>query len=83
MTAAAAIQNNTIWLEASNYDVVALNTKLSSHVSELSNALRQGVPACPDSSREGFYDVELPSGWSYIHVHDGARTVYLVAFSPN
>jgi hypothetical protein len=83
MSAAAALQNDTTWLEPRNYDVVALNPKLSSHVSELKNALRNGVPACPDTNREGFYDVELSSGWSYIHVHDGAQTVYLVAFSRN
>ncbi len=80
---AVALQNDTLWLETRNYGVVALNDKLSAYVPELAKALGQGVPAFPDNSRDGFYDVELSSGWSYIHVHDDARTVYLVAFSRN
>ncbi len=83
MAATAALKNDTIWLQAGDYDVVALNDKLSSHVPELSKALRHGVPVLPDSSRYGFYDVELSNGWSYIHVYDDARTVYLVAYSRN
>jgi hypothetical protein len=83
MTCAAPVQNDTIWLEFKNYAVVPLNSRLSSHVSELRNALGEGVPAYPDNSRDGFYDIELESGWSYVHIHDDARTVYLVAFSRN
>ena len=83
MTTAAALQNDTIWLESTNYHVVALNDKLSSHVSDLKRELRSGIPAYADHSRDGFYDVELNNGWAYIHVHDVARTVYLVAFSRN
>ncbi len=81
--AAAALQNDTIWLQSGNYNVVSLNSKLSSHIPELKRALKIGVPAYPDNSRDGFYDVELNDGWSYIHVHDNARTVYLVAYSRN
>ena len=80
---AVALQNDTLWLETRNYDVVALNEKLTAYLPELSKALGQGIPAYPDNSRGGFYDVELSSGWSYIHVRDDARTVYLVAFSRN
>jgi hypothetical protein len=83
MSMAAALQNDTIWLESANYQVLPLNEKLSSHVPELRNELRAGVPAYPDGSRQGFYDVELKNGWAYVHVHDSARTVYLVAFSRN
>ena len=83
MTTAAALQNDTIWLESTNYHVVALNEKLSSHVSELKRELRSGIPAYTDHSRDGFYQQELINGWAYIHVHDAARTVYLVAFSRN
>ena len=83
MTTAAALQNGTIWLESANYHVVPLNDKLSSHVTELKRELRAGIPAYPDNSRTGFYDVELNNGWAYVHVHDVARTVYLVAFSRN
>jgi hypothetical protein len=39
------------------------------------------VPAYPDTSRRNFYDVELPSGWAYIHIRDDKQTVYLVAYS--
>ena len=83
MASAAALQNDTIWLQANNYSVVSLNSKLSSHVQELAGAIRQGVSAYPDDHRDGFYDVELDNGWSYIHVRDDARTVYLVAYSRN
>jgi len=83
MSCAAAVQNDTIWLESKNYDIVPLNSRVASHVSELTSALRQGVPAYPDNAREGFYDIELESGWSYIHVHENAQTVYLIAHSGN
>jgi hypothetical protein len=82
MAMAAALQNE-IWLQATNYSVVSLNSKLSPYIPELTMALRNGVPAYPDSGRDGFYDVELNHGWGYIHVHDDARTVYMVAFSRN
>jgi len=82
-SAAAAIQNDTIWLQPTGYSIVSLNSKLSSHVPELARALRNGVPGLPDSNRGGFYDVETDGGRSYIHIHDHARTVYLVAFSRN
>ena len=83
MTCAAPAQNETIWLNTKNYNVVALNTRIASHVPELRNAIRDGVTAYADETRPNFYDVELASGWSYVHVHDDARTVYLVAFSRN
>jgi hypothetical protein len=83
MASAAAIQNDTIWLQPKDYSIVSLNPKLSSHVPELARALRNGVPALPDNSRDGFYDVELDGGRSYIHIHDNARRIYLVAFSRN
>jgi hypothetical protein len=83
MSMAAALQNDTIWLESANYHVLPLNEKLSWLVQELRNELRAGIPAYPDNSRQGFYDVELKNGWAYIHVHDAAQTVYLVAFSRN
>ena len=79
MACAAALQSDTIWLQLNNYDVVPLNGKLAPRVANLSTALGRGVAACPDDSREGFYDVEFNDEWAYIHVHDGSRTVYLVA----
>jgi hypothetical protein len=79
--AATALQSDAIWLRASGYRVQALNPKLTSRVAELTLGLKAGLPASPDLSRRDFYDVELQSGWAYIHVCDGRRTVYLVAYS--
>ena len=81
MTCAAALQNDTMWLELRNYHVVPLNPRLASRINEVAGALRKGVPAFPDSSREGFYDVELPAGYAYVHIHNDTRTVYLIAYS--
>ena len=78
---ATALQSDAIWLRASNYNVEALNSRLSGRVAELKQALEAGLPACPDMNRRNFYDVELPSGWAYIHVREDAETVYLIAFS--
>jgi hypothetical protein len=78
---ATAVQSDTIWLRTSGYNVEALNSKLAGRVPELQSALTKGLPACPDTNRKGFYDVELPGGWAYIHVREDAATVYLIAFS--
>jgi hypothetical protein len=78
---ATAVQSDSIWLRAANYNVASLNTKLGPRVPELEHALQAGIPAFPDRSRHNFYDVELPNGWAYIHVRDDNRTVYLVAYS--
>jgi len=78
---AAAVQSDSIWLSAANYNVAPLNTKLDARVPELKHALQAGIPAFPDTSRHNFYDVALPNGWAYIHVRDDNRTVYLVAYS--
>jgi hypothetical protein len=83
MSTAAAIQSDAIWLRPGNYNVAALNTKLVGRVPELKQALNDGVAACPDLGRVNFYDVELPSGWAYIHVRDDKHTVYLIAYSRN
>jgi hypothetical protein len=76
---AAALQSDTIWLRTSGYNVEALNSKLTGRIPELQSALTKGLPACPDTNRKGFYDVELPGGWAYIHVREDAATVYLSA----
>ena len=47
----------------------------------IQDALEAGIAACPDMSRDNFYDVELPNGWAYIHVRDDKHTVYLIAYS--
>jgi len=78
---ATAMQSDSIWLSAPNYNVASLNAKLDVRVPELKDALQAGIPAFPDTGRHNFYDVELPNGWAYVHVRDDNRTVYLVAYS--
>ena len=81
MNTAVAVQSEAVWLRPGNYYVAALNPKLVARVPELKHALQEGVAACPDLNRVNFYDVELPSGWAYIHVRDDKHTVYLIAYS--
>ncbi len=78
---AAALQNETIWLRHDGFRVMALNPKLAARASELKKALNSGLPAYPDTNRPDFYDVELPTGWAYIHVREDRQAVYLVAYS--
>ena len=78
---ATAVPSDTSWLHAPNYQVLPLNEKLAGRVSELKRGLQSGLPAYPDMNRHNFYDVELPTGWAYIHVRDDNQTVYLVAYS--
>jgi hypothetical protein len=79
---AAALQTDTIWLRP-DYHVAPLNPRLSSRLPELKRALEDGVIAYPDMNRSSFYDIELPSGWAYVHVREDNHTVYLVAYSRN
>ena len=81
MSTAAQTNSDTTWLRISHYKVAALNPKLAGRVPELKHALESGLSACPDTSRDNFYDVELGAGWAYIHVRDDTQTVYLVAYS--
>ena len=83
MAATAALQTDTTWLRISDYEIAALNGKLSGRVPELKQALGSGLVAYPDINRSNFYDVELPAGWAYIHVRDDKQIVYLIAFSRN
>ena len=78
---ATAVQSDSIWLSTSGYEVTPLNAKLAARTSELKRALQGGIPAYPDMNRRNFYDVELPSGWAYIHVREDKQAVYLVAYS--
>jgi hypothetical protein len=78
---ATALQSDTTWLRIPDYEIAALNTKLDSRVPELRHALKSGLAAFPDSNRESFFDVELPTGWAYIHVRDDRQVVYLIAYS--
>ena len=78
---AAALQSDTTWLRIADYEIAALNSKLTGRVPELKHALQSGLSAYPDTNRESFYDVELPNGWAYIHVRDEKQTVYLIAYS--
>jgi hypothetical protein len=81
MSTATAIQPDITWLRMTDYGVAALNERLAGRVPELQQALNAGLPAYADGNRENFYDVELPTGWAYIHVRDDKQMVYLVAYS--
>jgi len=81
MTACMAVRNEAIWLKEPDYDVVAMNSKLASHVQTLAKELRSGIGAYQDLTRENFYSIQLERNWCYVHVHGAARTVYLVAVS--
>ena len=81
MSTAIALQSDTTWLRLPHYDVAPLNVRVAGTVPEVELALGCGVPAYPDANRENFYDIELPTGWAYIHVHDDKQTVYVVAYS--
>ena len=78
---ATAIQMDTTWLKLRNYEVAALNARLSGRVPELKRALESGLAAYADTNRAHFYDVELPTGWAYVHVREDKQTVYLIAYS--
>jgi len=78
---ASAIQSDTTFLRIPNYEIAALNLRLSGRLPELRHALAAGLYAYPDVNRLNFYDVELPTGWAYIHVRDDKKMVYLIAYS--
>jgi hypothetical protein len=69
-----------ISLRRRNYRVVPLNSSLSGHTPAVGMAIDRGVCAYPDLQRPDFYDIELENGRAYVHVHDDARAVYLVAY---
>jgi hypothetical protein len=81
MMTATAVQSDTTWLRIADYEIAALNSRLAGRLPELKHALVSGVLAYADASRDNFYDVELPTGWAYIHVRADRQTVYLVAHS--
>ena len=71
---------DAIWLRRRNYRIVPLNSSLSGHTPTVGMAIDRGVRAYPDLQRPDFYDIELENGRAYVHVHDDARAVYLVAY---
>jgi len=81
MSTATALQTDTMWLRIADYLIAPLNERLAGRVPELQYALKSGVAAYPDVNRDGFYDVELPTGWAYIHIRDDKQVVYLIAYS--
>jgi hypothetical protein len=74
-------QLDPIWLRRRDCRIVPLNSSLSNAVAAVGLPIRCGVRAYPDLRRPDFYDIELDDGWAYVHVLDGARVVYLVAYS--
>jgi hypothetical protein len=71
---------DAIWLQRRNYLVVPLNSSLSGYAVALGKAIEHGVRAYLDAQRPDFYDIELEDGRAYVHLHDDARAVYLVAY---
>jgi hypothetical protein len=69
-----------IWLRRRDYRIVPLNSWLSGCTPAVGMAIDRGVRAYPDLQRPDFYDIELENGRAYVHVHDDARAVYLVAY---
>ena len=79
MKSALISEPDVVWLQRENYEIVPLNALRAAPISELEEAIGQGISARPDSRRRDFYEVDLTDSWAYIHVHDAARTVYVVA----
>jgi hypothetical protein len=71
------LEPGVVWLQREDYEVVPLNPRHS--VSKLAEAIERGIPAVPDLNRPDFYEVSLTNCSAYVHVHDAARRVYLVA----
>ena len=69
-----------ICLRRRDYRVVPLNSSLSGYATALGMAIERGVRAYRDLHRPDFYDIELENGRAYVHLHDDARAVYLVAY---
>ena len=80
MSLTSTLEPDSIWLQLQKHELAPLNPSLLGRIWELERAITRGVRAYPDLRRADFYDVELDDGWAYIHVHDDARTVYLVSY---
>jgi hypothetical protein len=80
MTFTPDSEREAIWLRRRNYLIVPLNSSLSGHTPALGVAIDRGVRAYPDLHRPDFYDIELENGRAYVHLHDDAWAVYLVAY---
>ena len=76
----STLEPAAIRLHIQDYPVAPLNPSLGAHIREVERELRRGVQAYPDLQRRDFYDVELGDGWTYIHVHHDARTVFVVSY---
>ena len=76
----STLEPSSISLHIQDYRVTPLNPSLGARTRQLERELRRGVQAYPDLQRRDFYDVELGDGWTYIHVHHDARTVFIVSY---
>ena len=84
MPMTASARSNLVRLEYNRSDngrVVPLKPKLAEPAEELGRALTDGCQAVLDQGHANFYEILLPSGWFYFHVHEASRKVYLVAFA--
>ena len=71
---------DAIWLRRRDYLVVPLNSSIFGYTAALGMAIERGVRAYLDLQRPDFYEIELEDGRAYVHLHDDARAVYLVAY---
>jgi hypothetical protein len=83
MIIATEPQSDATWLLLPNPKIEAVNPRMAGPADELKLALNSGVPVLHDPKRQGFYDVELQTGWAYIHVREDSNTVHLIAYSPS
>ena len=73
------IRTDVVWLQCENYEIVPLNALRGAPTFGAGGSDWARISARPDSKRRDFFEVNLTDGWVYIHVHDAARTVYVVA----
>lgn len=68
----------TTWLRT-DQEVVSVKASVRDHLPAVEAALHDGVAAVADTSRPGFYEIEIGNNWYYIHIPKGGVYVYLVA----
>jgi len=71
-------QYDPVWLRSKDYRVVTLNPRIAASILGLERLPGKVLATCPDIRRKDFYNIEMENGWSYVHIHHGTRTVYLI-----
>ena len=81
MQSTLVLKLDSVWFQRHNYKIVFLNPSYNESVLKLKEAIEHGVYVIPDSTRPGFYDVDLMDGWTYIYVREDAQIVYVIAYA--